>query len=467
VRYACTVAELKAGGGMRPVVLGAREVLVVGTSEGIRVVDRACPHEGYRLDDGEVRGQELTCPAHGWRFDLRSGACVTAGEDTRTYAVDVRDGAIFVDVDVEPTAQELGLASEAVLGALETGRGSLAARRTARLLGLGERPERVALLLARYGGSHADAGLDPETAAVADALALVPHLDERAIALVFADLAAALAARLARASPRFGPAPATAFAWSDAGVRGTLAALVDGGDADECEAVVAGMLGAGVPVGDIAAGLAEGTARTFRGPWPLVVLERAVRLAAQLGPDAARVVLPVAAYGCAAGSEVPHAFAVTSDALAGAPRTPDEVVHECGRALLQFRLRSDDEPEGTGSLLGCGLALAHAAAAEWALGHTAVAAASLLHARSLAGVYAGAAAEATGDPVATDNAAIAAAVAAGPAQTPRGIAVCLAAAGAALARPDSTVRAGVLRLLETPRRERFTARELQPGFVAI
>ena len=38
-----------------------------------------------------------------------SGACVTAGEDIRTYAVDVRDGAIFVDVDVEPTAQELAL----------------------------------------------------------------------------------------------------------------------------------------------------------------------------------------------------------------------------------------------------------------------------------------------------------------------------------------------------------------------
>ena len=171
----------------------------------MRAVDRACPHEGYRLDAGEVRGQELTCPAHGWRFDLRSGACVTAGEDIRTYTVDVRDGAIFVDVEVEPTAQELALASEAVIGALETGRGSLAARRTARLLGLGERPERVALLLARYGGSHADAGLDPETAAVADALALVPYLDERALALVFADLAAALAAR--SRAPRRGSGP--------------------------------------------------------------------------------------------------------------------------------------------------------------------------------------------------------------------------------------------------------------------
>jgi nitrite reductase/ring-hydroxylating ferredoxin subunit len=467
VRYACTVAELRAGGGLRPVVLGAREVLVVGTDDGIRAVDRACPHEGFRLDAGEVRGHELTCPAHGWRFDLRSGACVTAGEDIRTYTVDVRDGAIFVDVDVAPTEPELAMASEAVLGALEIGRGSLAARRTARLLALGEDPRRVALLLARYGGSHADAGLDPETAAVADALALVPHLDEWAVALVFADIASALAARLARASPRFGPEPATPFAWSDAGPRATLAALVDGGDADECEAVVAGMLATGVPLREIAAGLAEGTARTFRGPWPLMVLERAIRLAEELGPDAARVVVPVAAYGCAAGAEVPQAFLATSDALAGTPRSAADVVHECGRALLQFWLPSDDDTDGTGSLLGCGLALAHAASAEWALELTGVASASLLHARSLAGVYAGAAAAASGIAVEHPDAAIAEAIARGSAQTPRGIAVCLAAAGVALQRPDPTVRAGVLRLLETPRRERFTARELQPAFVAI
>ena len=46
MRYACTVAEVRAGGGVRPVTLGAREVLVLGTDDGIRVVDRACPHEG-------------------------------------------------------------------------------------------------------------------------------------------------------------------------------------------------------------------------------------------------------------------------------------------------------------------------------------------------------------------------------------------------------------------------------------
>ena len=286
------------------------------------------------------------------------------------------------------------------------------------------------------------------------------------MALVFADLAAALAARLARASPRFGPEPATPFAWSDAGVRGTLAALVDGGDADECEAVVAGMLAAEVPVAEIAAGLAEGTARTSaaRGRWSCWSAPCGWRTSSAPTPPAwccrsRRTAAPRAARCRTPSPSRPTRWPGTAHAARGRARVRP------GAAAVP--VRSDDEPDGTGSLLGCGLALAHAAAAEWAIGLTGVAAASLLHARALAGVYAGAAAEATGEPVDHDDATIAAAVAAGPAQTPRGIAVCLAAAGAALARPDATVRAGVVRLLETPRRERFTARELQPGFVTI
>ncbi len=198
------------------------------------------------------------------------------------------------------------------------------------------------------------------------------------------------------------------------------------------------------------------------------MLERAVRLAEQLGPDAARVVLPVAAHGCAAGAEVPHAFLATSDTLAGAPRAAAEVVHECGRALLQFWLPSDDD-----------------------VGRHRLAARLRARARPRGGGGVGARADAAwrpprcctparwpastpappprrpAIPAEHPDVAIAAAVARGSAQTPRGIAVCLAAAAVALQRPDPTVRAGVLRLLETPRRERFTARELQPAFVAI
>ena len=88
MRYACTVAELGAPGSRRAVTLGAREIVLVRTDEGVHAIDRACPHEGYGLEEGTVEGATLTCVWHGWRFDLRSGACLVAGEDVRTYDVD-------------------------------------------------------------------------------------------------------------------------------------------------------------------------------------------------------------------------------------------------------------------------------------------------------------------------------------------------------------------------------------------
>jgi nitrite reductase/ring-hydroxylating ferredoxin subunit len=34
-----------------------------------------CPHAEGPLHEGDVDGTILTCPWHGWTFDLESGAC--------------------------------------------------------------------------------------------------------------------------------------------------------------------------------------------------------------------------------------------------------------------------------------------------------------------------------------------------------------------------------------------------------
>ena len=228
MRAAATIAEIDAAHGMLAVTLGPRELLLVRDGDTVRAVDRRCPHESFPLDHGTVRAGEITCPAHGWRFDLTSGSCRTVGDDLRAYAVEVRGDVVLVEVDVEPTPLELELAAEGVLGALELGRPGLAARRTARLLAIGESPLRVGLLLARYGASHADTGLDPEVAVVADVLTLVPMLGDEALGLLFADVAAGIAERLARSAPRFGPEPATSFAWVDLGPAGDPLMYFDG-----------------------------------------------------------------------------------------------------------------------------------------------------------------------------------------------------------------------------------------------
>ena len=46
--------------------------------EEVIALDGICPHQGGPLASGEVKGSTLTCPWHGWQFDLPSGRCLTA-----------------------------------------------------------------------------------------------------------------------------------------------------------------------------------------------------------------------------------------------------------------------------------------------------------------------------------------------------------------------------------------------------
>ena len=39
----------------------------------ISAVDGICPHQGGPLADGPVHGTCVTCPWHGWEFDVKTG----------------------------------------------------------------------------------------------------------------------------------------------------------------------------------------------------------------------------------------------------------------------------------------------------------------------------------------------------------------------------------------------------------
>lgn len=82
---------------------GRHQLCVVKTDDGVFAIDNRCPHEGYPLATGDVRGCELTCAWHNWKFDLKSGGCRLGGEGVRTYPVRERDGVLEVDLqDPDP-----------------------------------------------------------------------------------------------------------------------------------------------------------------------------------------------------------------------------------------------------------------------------------------------------------------------------------------------------------------------------
>lgn len=67
----------------------------------IHAVDNRCPHMGFPLERGTVRDGILTCHWHHARFDLNTGGTFDPwADDVRRYAVEVRDGEVYVDVAV-------------------------------------------------------------------------------------------------------------------------------------------------------------------------------------------------------------------------------------------------------------------------------------------------------------------------------------------------------------------------------
>ncbi len=85
-------------GEMESFDVGDAEVLVVKVDGQIRAYDGICPHQSQSLVEGELEGGVLTCQAHEWQFDARTGRGINP-RDTCLQRHDVRvtrDGMVEV-----------------------------------------------------------------------------------------------------------------------------------------------------------------------------------------------------------------------------------------------------------------------------------------------------------------------------------------------------------------------------------
>jgi nitrite reductase/ring-hydroxylating ferredoxin subunit len=93
------VASLAPGQGRTVSAAGAELALYNLGGEFFAIADR-CPHRGGTLGAGYLDADgHLFCPLHGWKFDLRSGACLSRPDrPVARYATRVRDGRIEVEL---------------------------------------------------------------------------------------------------------------------------------------------------------------------------------------------------------------------------------------------------------------------------------------------------------------------------------------------------------------------------------
>lgn len=98
---ACERSKLREGAG-RPVILGLTRVALFLIKGEVFALRNACPHAGASLGMGEVQGMVVACPRHDWRFNLKTGACLTNKMFcAKTYPVELRGDEVWVGLPAE------------------------------------------------------------------------------------------------------------------------------------------------------------------------------------------------------------------------------------------------------------------------------------------------------------------------------------------------------------------------------
>jgi len=70
--------------------IGGEKVLLWRHGSAVTCFQNACAHLGFPIHDGEIDNGIITCPHHGFQYDLSSGECLTAPEvQLQSHAVRV------------------------------------------------------------------------------------------------------------------------------------------------------------------------------------------------------------------------------------------------------------------------------------------------------------------------------------------------------------------------------------------
>ena len=109
----CPLEDLPSG-ARKVVYLDRQQVALFNVDGELFALSNRCSHARGPLSDGEVEcgedGCTVTCPWHEARFDLATGRVVDgiASSPVRTFAVEVRDGVIYIGPALEPALEPVG-----------------------------------------------------------------------------------------------------------------------------------------------------------------------------------------------------------------------------------------------------------------------------------------------------------------------------------------------------------------------
>ncbi len=85
-------------GSIREFQVDGRTIAVANVEGEFYAINNTCLHRGGPLGQGELEENVVTCPWHGWQYDVTSGkVAMNPTVGVETYPIEVRGEDIFVD----------------------------------------------------------------------------------------------------------------------------------------------------------------------------------------------------------------------------------------------------------------------------------------------------------------------------------------------------------------------------------
>ncbi|MCX8150681.1 MAG: Rieske (2Fe-2S) protein [Candidatus Bathyarchaeota archaeon] len=90
--------ELK-NGSMKLFNVAGKNILLARFNDQIYGISNRCPHMGCSLANGKLNAYIVTCPCHGWSFDVRTGQNQRSKDiNIQVYQCKLQDGKIYVNI---------------------------------------------------------------------------------------------------------------------------------------------------------------------------------------------------------------------------------------------------------------------------------------------------------------------------------------------------------------------------------
>jgi nitrite reductase (NADH) small subunit len=92
------VGDVPPGTG-KCIEVGGKQVALFNVGGTFHAIDNTCLHRGGPLGEGELDGAIVTCPWHGWQYDVTTGInTMDDNEKLDRFDTKVEGGSVFVAV---------------------------------------------------------------------------------------------------------------------------------------------------------------------------------------------------------------------------------------------------------------------------------------------------------------------------------------------------------------------------------